>query len=84
MSADRARYILQCAEKERDELLYRMQHAAPNDAIHATGQSILNAYNDKVAQAKRNVEEYGIPAGPSVQANLAARETDRILRVPRR
>jgi hypothetical protein len=54
--ADRARYILACAEKERDELAYRIAHAAPNDAIRFTGPSMLARFEGKIADARKIVE----------------------------
>lgn len=47
-----AEYLVKCAEKERDELEYRIAHAAPNDAIRITGPGMLSSYKDKIANAK--------------------------------
>lgn len=84
--AERSLYILRCAEKERDELQYRMDKAAPNDAIRITGDSMLKNYAEKIIQARRNAMEAGAPVLPeqAVTATLAAKETDRILRMPRK
>lgn len=81
--AERALYILQSVQKERDELQYRIDKAAPNDAIRITGASMLNGFKDKIAQAERNAREAGAVI-PSPQANVAAQETSRLLRLPRK
>lgn len=82
--AERALYVLQCAEKERDELLHRMEHSAPNDAIRITGEFQLRGFKDKIAQARRNADQAGVPQAENPQANIAAKETDRILRLPKK
>ena len=56
MAEQRALYILQCAEKERDELAYRIAHAAPNDAIRMNGPSMLAMFEGKIADAKRMMQ----------------------------
>ena len=55
MAEQRALYILQCAEKERDELAYRIAKAAPNDAIRNTGPSMLAHFEAKIADARKMV-----------------------------
>lgn len=82
--AERALYILQCAEKERDELQYRIDHAAPNDAIRINGASMLNGFKDKIAQARQNAVAAGASLPQqSIAANVNAKETDRILHLPK-
>lgn len=56
MAEERARYILACAEKERDELAYRIRNAMPNDAIRFTGPSMLARLEGKVADARKMLE----------------------------
>lgn len=82
--AERALYVLKCAEKERDELIHRMEHSAQNDAIRITGASLLKSYAEKIHQAKANAEKAGaaISAVPAATSN--AKETDRILRLPKK
>lgn len=83
--AERAKYILQCAEKERDELQYRIDKSAPNDALRMNGESMLKGFGEKISAAKRNAIEAGaVFDKPLPSANLNAIETDRILRLPRK
>jgi hypothetical protein len=81
--AERALYILQCAEKERDELQYRIDKSAQNDAIRITGPSMLRGYAEKINQARKNAMEAGASV-PMPSATLNAKETDRILRMPKK
>lgn len=82
--AERAIYVLRCAEKERDELQHRIDHAAPNDAIRITGESILKGFKDKIAQARANAQNAGaVIEDPA--ANIRAKEADRlILKMPKK
>ena len=77
--AERAMYVLRCAEKERDELQHRIDHAAPNDALRFTGESMLKGFKEKINQARKNAENAGaVIDDPS--ANVRAEETSRIIR----
>ena len=55
MFEQRALYILQCAQKERDELAHRIATAAPNDAIRMNGPSMLKHFDGKIADAMKMV-----------------------------
>jgi hypothetical protein len=59
MNKDYAQYLLKCAEKERDELEYRIKHSAPNDGIRITGPGLLNSFKNKIASAQKLVEKFG-------------------------
>ncbi len=58
MNQERAKYILMCAQKERDELEHRMNNSAQNDAIRITGASLMKSYDEKIGQAQRLLEDY--------------------------
>jgi len=58
MTKDYAAYLVKCAEKERDELEYRIQRAAVNDGIRITGPLQVRALKDKIANAKGLLEQF--------------------------